>query len=364
MDATFTEEQELLADVAQRIAERVGVDAPVDDEPGAGWTLVADAGLLGLRMPVDAGGGGATGVEAAIAAEALGRSASRVPFVGPVLAAELLVAAGAANELLEPIGAGERRVTVALDRTLATVGTASPTGARIGWDASGAEEFVGLTNSSDGSCRVALLPGPGSPLASTDLTRELVELHPTEPIHYIGDPLDGDALIRWEALAQVLLCADMMGAMRGALDMAVEYAKRRVQFGRPIGSFQAIQHLAADQHVSTEAARSATYYASWSIDGLPPRDALLAARTAKAYVSRRAQEVTEAVLQIYGGIGHTWECSAHYFLRRVMLDRATLGDESVQLVLIADTLLADTVPVDLHAAAHVPPTHVDQERTG
>jgi alkylation response protein AidB-like acyl-CoA dehydrogenase len=156
----------------------------------------------------------------------------------------------------------------------------------------------------------------------------------------VGDPLTDAARLRWEALGLVLLCADMVGAMAGSLALAVAYAKERVQFKRPIGSFQAIQHLAAEQHVSTEASRSATYYAAWAVDGLAPADALAAARIAKAYVSPLAREVTEAVLQIHGGIGHTWEHSAHYYLRRALLSRRTLGDESVHLAHIADGVLA------------------------
>jgi alkylation response protein AidB-like acyl-CoA dehydrogenase len=155
----------------------------------------------------------------------------------------------------------------------------------------------------------------------------------------IGDALTETARLRWEALGLVLLCADMVGAMTGSLELAVAYAKERVQFKRPIGSFQAIAHLAADQHVSTEASRSATYYAAWAVDGLAPAEALAAARIAKAYVSPLAREVTEAVLQIHGGIGHTWEHRAHYFLRRVLLSRRTLGDESVHLSQIADGVL-------------------------
>jgi alkylation response protein AidB-like acyl-CoA dehydrogenase len=154
-----------------------------------------------------------------------------------------------------------------------------------------------------------------------------------------GDALTETARLRWEALALVLLCADMVGAMTGSLELAVEYAKERVQFKRPIGSFQAIAHLAADQHVSTEASRSATYYAAWAVDGLSPAEALAAARIAKAYVSPLARQVTEAVLQIHGGIGHTWEHPAHYFLRRALLSRRTLGDESVHLSHIADGVL-------------------------
>ena len=212
-------------------------------------------------------------------------------------------------------------------------------GDAIGWDSRGAESLVGLVREPDGTVRVALSPGTGTALASSDLTRQLVRVGTAAPT-VVGGPLSEAALLRWEALGLVLLCADMVGAMAGSLALAVAYAKERVQFKRPIGSFQAMQHLAADQHVSTEASRSATYYAAWAVDGLAPADALRAARIAKAYVSPLAREVTEAVLQIHGGIGHTWEHSAHYYLRRALLSRRTLGDESVHLAHIADGVLA------------------------
>jgi alkylation response protein AidB-like acyl-CoA dehydrogenase len=182
--------------------------------------------------------------------------------------------------------------------------------------------------------------GPVTPRTSGDLTRQLVELTGGTGYEPVGGTVADPELMRWEALAQVALCADMVGAMRGALDLAVSYVSDRIQFGRPIGSFQAIQHLAADQHVSIEASQSATYYAAWAVDGLDPKAALSAALTAKTYVSRRGRQVTESVLQMHGGMGHTWEHRAHYFLRRVLLDRVTLGDESVQLARLAD----QTVP--------------------
>jgi alkylation response protein AidB-like acyl-CoA dehydrogenase len=132
-----------------------------------------------------------------------------------------------------------------------------------------------------------------------------------------------------------MLCADMVGAMQAALNMGVEHARSRHQFGRPIGSFQAIQHLCAEQHVNLEASRSATYYAAWAVDGLSPADALVAARVAKAYVSRVSTQVVEAVMQIYGGLGQSWECTAHLFLRRVLADRTILGDDRSQEVALA-----------------------------
>ena len=341
MKATFTEEQQQLAELAERMAERMAADAREGGDPDAGWPLLVETGLVGLRLPARAGGGATSAVEVAVVAEALGRHAAPVPFVGPVLAGDLLTSAGAPTDLLEEVVTGQRRLTVALDRTLSCPGRldGDPDGDVIGWDSFGAESLVGLMEEPDGTFRVALSPGTGRALESSDLTRQLVRAGAGAPT-VVGDALTETARLRWEALGLVLLCADMVGAMTGSLELAVAYAKERVQFKRPIGSFQAIAHLAADQHVSTEASRSATYYAAWAVDGLAPADALAAARIAKAYVSPLAREVTEAVLQIHGGIGHTWEHRAHYFLRRALLGRRTLGDESVHLAHIADGVLA------------------------
>ncbi len=342
MKATFTEEQQQLAELAQRLAERIGADARGGGDPDAGWPLLIESGLVGLRLPAVAEGGAASAVEVAIVAEALGRHAAPAPFVGPVLAGDLLAAAGAPTDVLEELGTGQRRLTIALDPSLSGPGflTAGGDGHRdaIGWDSRGAESLVGLAREPDRTLRVAVSPGTGPALASSDLTRQLVRAGTVAPT-VVGAPLTEAARQRWEALALVLLCADMVGAMTGSLELAVAYAKERVQFKRPIGSFQAIQHLAADQHVSTEASRSATYYAAWAVDGLAAAEGLAAARIAKAYVSPLAREVTEAVLQIHGGIGHTWEHRAHYFLRRALLSRRTLGDESVHLAHIAEGLV-------------------------
>jgi alkylation response protein AidB-like acyl-CoA dehydrogenase len=343
MKATFTEEQQQLAELAEGLAERIAVDARGGGDADVGWPLLVETGLIGLRLPAEAGGGGASAVEVAVVAEALGRHAAPTPFVGPVLAGDLLTSAGAPTDLLEDVATGQRRLTIALHRSLSGPGWVDGDrddryDSAIGWDSRGAESLVGLVREPGGTVRVALSPGTGPALASSDLTRQLVRAGAAPPT-VVGDAVTETARLRWEALGLVLLCADMVGAMTGSLELAVEYAKERVQFKRPIGSFQAIAHLAADQHVSTEASRSATYYAAWAVDGLSPAEALAAARIAKAYVSPLARQVTEAVLQIHGGIGHTWEHPAHYFLRRALLSRRTLGDESVHLSHIADGVL-------------------------
>jgi alkylation response protein AidB-like acyl-CoA dehydrogenase len=151
----------------------------------------------------------------------------------------------------------------------------------------------------------------------------------------LGQPLNAAALTRWRALALGLLAADIVGAMDGTLAAAVAYSKERVQFDTRIGTFQAIQHLCADAYVLLEGSRSATWYAAWAVGIEAPGQALLAARTAKAFASESGVTVAETSVQVHGGVAITWEYMPHVFLRRILLDRATLGAEDRQLRAIA-----------------------------
>jgi alkylation response protein AidB-like acyl-CoA dehydrogenase len=337
MDATLSDEQQMLAEMAGSIAGELAATSSAEIgavDLAAGRQLLADVGLLSLRLPVAAGGGGASAVDVAIVAEEFGRRLCPLPFAGPIIASELLARAHVDREILAAVGTGARPLTVAVDRGLGALARWPDSQATIGWDASGAETATVLMDGGPGEWQPGVVP-TGAAVPSVDLTRLLVALEPSGEPQPLGGRLDGDALRRWHAFALSVLCADMLGVMTGGLEMAVAYASQRVQFGRRIGTFQSIQHLCAEQLVSVEAARSATYHAAWAVDGLPADEALLAARIAKAYVSREAPLVAEAVIQVHGGIGHTWESLAHVFLRRALLDRAMLGDQSVHLSAIA-----------------------------
>lgn len=333
MHVALTEEQELLRQTATALAAKIGTAAPADlgsdrSPGGAAWRLLADAGLLGLRVPEAAGGAGASGVEVMIVAEALGAAAATAPFIGSaVLATELLVACGAPALVLEQLASGELLAAVALAPSLEALGGA------IAFDAAGASTALVL----DGM-RVVTVPCDGADLRGADLTRWLVRLAGADG-EAVGS-VDASAMARWLALALAALSADTVGLMASALDGAVAYVKDRVQFGVPVGTFQAVQHLLADQLVTLEAARSAVSYAAWAVDALDPRDALIAARTAKAYCAEAGRDVVEAAIQARGGIGMTWECMAHVQLRRALLDRQVLGDEHHQLAAIAEARIA------------------------
>jgi len=267
-----------------------------------------------LLAPGPAGGG--TALDAALVVEQLARALAPLPYLGTVLADRLLTAVGSAR-------ADDLPLAVGFDGSLSAPGT------EVAWDATGARGVVGLER------RGVITGAVGETLGSADLTREVSAVVNRRQVGELGD----DDRSRWLALALALLSADLLGVMEGALETAVGHARERKQFGRPVGSFQAVQHLCADQLVRVEAARSVVWHAAWAVDELDPSDAVLAGRVAKAWTARAAIDVCEAAIQVWGGLGLTWECAAHVYLRRAHLDRRTLGDERSQLASIADARL-------------------------
>jgi alkylation response protein AidB-like acyl-CoA dehydrogenase len=330
MDVRFSPEQQALrgsvAHVVDRLAPRA-VGALDDVERNA--TLdeaVAASGWRELRTAVHGGAPLASGVEAAIVAEELGRGLADVPFLGPTLAAELRRLAGVAPSA--------RPETVAFDTGLSStacvVGDQPPTAVAI--DAQRAR------------CALALVPSPGGHLLAEvalrpaevrlDLTRPTAVPDPSAPVVRIAEPdggLSDDDLTAWVALGLALTCADLVGVMGGAVRLACEYATNRRQYDVPIGSYQAVQHLLADAFVAVEGSRSVALHAAWAVDALPAPDALAAAAVAKAYCARAARRVCEVAIQVHGGIGNTWECLAHVYLRRALLSSDVLGGTATNL---------------------------------
>lgn len=198
---------------------------------------------------------GASGVEAAIVAEEFARHLVDVPFLGPLLA----------DDLNHRLG-------------------------RESSEAAEGPESVDLTGALAGA-----LESPA----------ELAELS------------DDDAG-RWLALTLTVTCADLVGAARGTHALACDYAKVREQYGATIGSYQAVGHLLAESLALIEGSISVLRHAAWAVDELPPVEAIEAARVAKIYCARAALTVCETSIQVHGGIGNTWECLAHVYLRRVL----------------------------------------------
>jgi alkylation response protein AidB-like acyl-CoA dehydrogenase len=341
MDVRDSPEQAELRRSARQLARELGPGtvAGLDDEARRARlaAAVAAAGWLELRDGWTDGRPLAGGTEAAIVAEALGEAVADTPFTGPVLAHDLLRRAGST--------ADEPAVAFAPDLAGAAF-----------VDGPATTEPVHVLDAADGATHALVLAPSGrnfrparvvvsQPAIGTDLTRAIA----TVPVGSRVEPVDGvlnpDALASWTALGLALTSADLVGVMRGVLDVTVAYAAERKQYGVPIGSFQAVQHLLADARCLLEGSVSAALYAGWAVDNEPPERALAAGRVAKAYCSRAARTVCETAVQVHGGIGNTWECIAHVYLRRALLSAQWFGDDAVQLAALQHERLG--VPVGL-----------------
>ena len=339
MDASLTDEQHALRESVARLAADLAPPSPgvlPPEGPGSTeWTQLGEMGLLGMRIPESAGGMPLSGVEVVLAAEELGRQLVPLPFIGSAIcASSLLAAAGASTGVLEALASGRVRLAPVLDPTLARLAFRGEPG--VAWEARGAD--AALVIDRDSRRLMAVRPG-ATRMNAVDLTRELRVVEATAEAVGIGDlggPLAVDAADRALALTMAAICGDLVGIMQAALHLSVAYVSTRVQFGVPVGTFQAVQHMAAEAQVSVEAARGLAWYAGWAVEALDTREALLAARTAKAYCSEHAREVTEAALQLHGGVAFTWEHLAHVLVRRALLGRQTFGDEHAQLDAIAE----------------------------
>jgi alkylation response protein AidB-like acyl-CoA dehydrogenase len=295
------------------------------------WTAIVDAGLLGIGHDEDSGGSGGSALDAALVIEALAAGPVAAPYLGTVLALGLLDAISAADPSPDASTVQALRAEL-LDGRPAAVVLADDLSALndmgVVFDAS---EGCAVIGCADGRLVVADQFGW---IDGVDLTRRLGRTRSVRPLAQV----DADGLVRWQAFALTMVSADLLGVMSAALLEAVAHARERIQFGRPIGSFQAIQHLCADQLVTVEAARSSLWHAAWAVDDLDADDALSAARVTKAYCSAAAREVCEAAIQVWGGIGMTWECRAHLFLRRALQSRQVLGHEDHHLACIGASM--------------------------
>ena len=321
MDVRLSPEQVALRDSAAQVVNRLGprTVAQLDDAERAGKldAAVAAAGWRELRTAAEDGSPWASAVEVAVIAEELGRGLADAAFVGPTLAADLRRRAGA-----PPASSNE---TVALGRDFSRLAVVDDDAEVIAIDAHGARSA--LVAAGESGRRLGVVP-LGAETTSADLTRPVARRKGGEPVavlHGQTRRLEADDVARWQSLGLAVLCADLVGTMRGALTLATEYAKARRQYGAAIGSFQAVQHLLADAHVATEGSRSIALHAAWAVDALPASDAMAACSAAKAYCARAARSVCETSIQVHGGIGNTWECLAHVFLRRALYSTEVLG---------------------------------------
>lgn len=283
MDVRLTSEQRQLRDAAAKLADDLG--------PGSVQDLGDDSRVTRLEKAVDTTGwralrsDGASGVEVAIVAEEFGRGLVDVPFLGPVLADDLRRHLGD-DQSSWAVGVGGEAV-----------------------DARGLDNAVILQDRKIHAAQV------GADIAAADLTRRFAELG--EPGESLGE-LSADDADRWYALALVATTADLVGTSRGVHDLAVEYAKMREQYGHTIGSYQAVAHMLAESRALIEGSISVLRHAAWAVDELDTAAAIQAARVAKVYCARAAFTICETSIQVHGGIGNTWECLAHVYLRRAL----------------------------------------------
>lgn len=322
MDVRLSTEQEALRQAAARVVDELGPRA-VGGIGAAERTAKLDAAVSssGWRELRDADDGGqplTSGVEVGLIAEELGRGLADVPFVGPILAGELRRMAGA------PVSESIETVAFTPD-LLSLADTARDAAFSVAIDADGSAQALLLSSGPDGHrvMQIGLAPEEHR----VDLTRPARRLGgPVAGATVVGNRAIGDKdLTRWTALGLALAGADLVGIMHGAVQLATEYATFRQQYGAPIGSFQAVQHMLADAFVQMEGSRSVALHAAWAVDALPADDALAAAAVAKAYCARAALDVCETAIQVHGGIGNTWDCLAHVYLRRALLSSDLLG---------------------------------------
>lgn len=332
MDARDTPEQAELRRSARQLARELGPRSVGDlDDRRRSQRLgaaVRDAGWRELRHDAGDGSPLAGGVEAAIIAEALGEAVADVSFAGPVLAADLARRAGAKPAEGAVVGFSDDLLGAAV------VSGAVTTAPTIAVDAAreGAGVVYVLTPEGAGY-GLAQLEADGA-REGADLTRPVLTMPPGAPRSAVPDAsriLTRADLDAWSTLGLVLTSADLIGAARGVLALTVAYAKERRQYGVPIGSFQAVQHLLAEAHCLVEGAFSVTLQASWAVDELSPEEARDAGRVAKAYCTRAARTVCETAVQVHGGMGNTWDCIVHVFLRRALLSSRWFGDDGEQL---------------------------------
>jgi alkylation response protein AidB-like acyl-CoA dehydrogenase len=330
-------------------------------DPAVWKQLAGQLGLHGIIVPERFGGSGYTFTELFVVLEEMGRALLCAPFFSSVvLAAGLLLSTddeAAQQDYLPGIADGSMVATVAVAEASgrwdeAGIGLIA---ARSGdqWALSGEKHFVTdgqnadvifvAARAGDGISLFAVDRGaPGlsvTPLTTMDQTRKQARLDLSEvPARLIGAEGQGWApLARMLELAAVGLAAEQVGGAQRVLDMAVEYARLRVQFGRPIGSFQAIKHKCADMVLRVESAKSAAYYAAWAA-ATGSDDRSLAASLAKSYCSEAYFYAAAENIQIHGGIGFTWEHPAHLYFKRAKTSQHLFGDPAYHRRLIAGQL--------------------------
>jgi alkylation response protein AidB-like acyl-CoA dehydrogenase len=379
LDFGFSEEQEMLRQSARSLLERECPSAHVrqmmDDERGYSpelWRKMAGLGWVGLVLPEEHGGAGLNYVDLVVVAEEMGRVLLPSPFIWTLMFAEAVSRAGSDEQkrrFLPAIGRGE---LIATPAHLEANGSWDENGVTMAARKSGAgfvlegdKLFVSDAHIADfflvaartGGKRAASKRGgeitlfaidakrPGitvTPLKTMDQTRKLGAVA-MRGVKASSADVVGEVNNGWPVLeaaidrAKVALAAEMMGGAQKVLETTVEYTKVREQFGRPIGSFQAVQHKCANMMVDVEGAKSAVYYAAWAVSNDAP-DARTAAAVAKAAASDAYRRTAADGIQVHGGIGFTWEHDMHLYFKRAKSSEVTFGDANFNREIVAQLI--------------------------
>ena len=327
MEFDFNDEQREIKSTAREfLASRftpakVRALAEADDPYDSGlWSEICELGWPGIAIAEEYGGQGLGVVELVILQEELGYALAPTPMVSNAYAGAVIQAAGSDEQRrrwLPGIASGEARGGAELTRD--------------------PDPIVGAA---EGCAVLVLADGDGAMLVEAgDATLEPLDLIDTTRSYFRveadgGDPLPGK-IENAVACGMVAIAAELVGVAQRALDMAVEYAKEREQFGRPIGAYQAVSHRLAEMLWHVEEARSLTYYAAWCADA-DPEALALAAHMAKARASDAANSVTHNAIQTFGGIGFTWEHDVHFLLKRARVGSQMLGSPRQHRERVAD----------------------------
>jgi alkylation response protein AidB-like acyl-CoA dehydrogenase len=368
VDFAITDEQAELQKELRRFLTKYSSEAAVREqlEDPAGYDrdlwkrMSGELGLPGLAIPERFGGSGFTFVELGLVLEELGRALTVSPFFGScVMAAALLRGLDdeVRGELLPGIASGDRVVAVALAEDAGSwrpgdVGlTATTSGGD--WHLDGHKSYVVDGGSAQTLLVVARTPdGPAvfaveadaagvqrTPMSVMDMTRKLARIEfGNTPARLLAEGDTATAAVgAMLDLTGIALAAEAVGGHAKVLDMSVEYAKVREQFGRPIGSFQAIKHKCASMLVELESSRSAAYYALWAAS-VGHEEVPIVAPMVKAHCIDAYFDAAGENIQIHGGIGFTWEHPAHLYLKRAKSSQVLLGDSDLHRQLLADRI--------------------------
>jgi len=344
MQFGLSESQQILKDTARKFfagespiaAVRKAMETSTAYD-AALWTKLAEQGFTGIITPEEYGGMGLGKVELVLLMEEAGYALLPGPFFSTVALAGSVIDACATPEqkkkYLQRIAAGQARATVALveaagswdaDSLKISAAGGKLNGTKLFVTDAAVADFIVVVASDDVFVVDAKAPGLHiEPMKGMDLARKIYAVEfKNMPAEKLGDPTGLAGALN---VATAALCAEMTGGMQRTLELTVAYAKTRKQFGKPIGIFQAVQHLCADMYLETESSRSAAYYAAWALEENVP-NAAASVSVAKMYASDAARNVGNRGIQVHGGMGFTWENDIHLYYRRAKASETMLGD--------------------------------------